>query len=207
MPKNRQAIPRAVSDAVLREFNHRCAKCGGDKPHLHHIDENPSNNDPLNLIPLCPNHHLTDQHDASNAIPQAKLRLFRRHKHRLILAPQFNSIFKRMTFLEDVKDDDDPYALEHKAVELADLVSHLPMGQFFSRQIGSALSFDREPWLVISGAPPDPKDAERTRREARAYIEKLRSSRRQIEEWIVELLDHQEWQIAVAASPGLPLRR
>lgn len=27
------------------------------RPTIHHIDENPSNNKELNLIPLCPNHH------------------------------------------------------------------------------------------------------------------------------------------------------
>ena len=54
MAKVRISIPTKISDKVLKEFNHRCAKCGTDNPHLHHIDENPSNNDPLNLIPLCP---------------------------------------------------------------------------------------------------------------------------------------------------------
>ena len=72
MAKIRKVIPQPVQNAVLKEFNHRCAFCGKDRPHLHHIDEDPSNNDALNIIPLCPNCHVTDQHDASNAIPIAK---------------------------------------------------------------------------------------------------------------------------------------
>lgn len=35
-----------------------CAVCGFDKiVAIHHIDENKKNNEPSNLIPLCPNHH------------------------------------------------------------------------------------------------------------------------------------------------------
>lgn len=35
-----------------------CLVCGFDKVvEVHHIDENHENNDPKNLIPLCPNHH------------------------------------------------------------------------------------------------------------------------------------------------------
>lgn len=37
---------------------HEYAICGFDKiVAIHHIDENHDNDDPQNLIPLCPNHH------------------------------------------------------------------------------------------------------------------------------------------------------
>lgn len=36
----------------------KCIVCGEDKiVAVHHLDENHSNNDPANLIPLCPTHH------------------------------------------------------------------------------------------------------------------------------------------------------
>lgn len=42
-------------------FNHHekcCIVCGEDKiVTVHHIDENHNNNDPVNLVPLCPTHH------------------------------------------------------------------------------------------------------------------------------------------------------
>lgn len=42
-------------------FNHHeksCCVCGFDLiVEVHHMDENNKNNDPKNLIPLCPNHH------------------------------------------------------------------------------------------------------------------------------------------------------
>jgi 5-methylcytosine-specific restriction endonuclease McrA len=63
MPQSRAKIPTALREAVLKSYNHRCAICGSDHPQIHHIDENPGNNDELNLLPLCPNCHLTDQHN------------------------------------------------------------------------------------------------------------------------------------------------
>jgi hypothetical protein len=44
MTKTRQPIPRNIREKILNEYNHRCAKCGSDKPQIHHIDEDPSNN-------------------------------------------------------------------------------------------------------------------------------------------------------------------
>ena len=45
--------------AIGRLFHMKqCIVCGFDKiVHFHHIDENNKNNDPNNLVPLCPNHH------------------------------------------------------------------------------------------------------------------------------------------------------
>jgi hypothetical protein len=129
MVKTRLGIPRSVKESVLKEFNHRCAICGTSRPQLHHLDENPANNDSDNLIPLCPNCHLGDQHDASNSVPVEKLKFFRRHKHRYILRPQFNSVFRRMAFLSHTHDWDIE-RLADDANELVELVSNLNMGSF-----------------------------------------------------------------------------
>ena len=41
-----------------RHHDLKCVICGFDKiVAIHHIDENKKNNEPSNLIPLCPNHH------------------------------------------------------------------------------------------------------------------------------------------------------
>ena len=55
--KTRKSIPRKTREAVMGLFLHKCAFCGREKPQLHHIDENPSNNEETNLLPLCPNCH------------------------------------------------------------------------------------------------------------------------------------------------------
>lgn len=42
-----------------RAYGHlKCCVCGFDKiVDIHHADHNHNNNDPKNLVPLCPNHH------------------------------------------------------------------------------------------------------------------------------------------------------
>lgn len=43
---------------AFQHHEEKCVVCGFDKiVAVHHIDENRQNNDPSNLIPLCPNHH------------------------------------------------------------------------------------------------------------------------------------------------------
>ncbi|MDQ3011542.1 MAG: HNH endonuclease, partial [Acidobacteriota bacterium] len=78
---------------MLKEFNYRCAICAIDNPQLHHIDETPSNNDPMNLVPLCPNCHLIDQHNPTRTLDPIKLSLFRKFKDPFILKSQFDPLF------------------------------------------------------------------------------------------------------------------
>src|SRR5262249_54052945 len=130
MSNKREAIPRAVRDSVLKEFNHRCGICGKDRPQVHHIDENPANNDPSNLIPLCPNCHLTDQHDPTRPIPSAKLQLFRKYKDPTILKPQFHPLFTRLQFLDNIDSIPTTHDLSRKAEELVLFVAVLEMGRF-----------------------------------------------------------------------------
>lgn len=42
----------------FKKHERKCIVCGWDiSVDVHHLDENHSNNDPNNLVPLCPNHH------------------------------------------------------------------------------------------------------------------------------------------------------
>lgn len=195
MAKKRDPIPRSVRDTVLKEFNHRCAKCGGDGPQIHHIDENPSNNDQLNLIPLCPNCHLVDQHDASNAVPQAKLRLFRRYKHRSILTPQFNPLHGRALFLSAIQDSDDAGHLEQQAKDLVAFVRCLAMGEFYSKQLEQLLAREFSPHAWVVGDPDsETRVSAELRKEDQEYRDQLRSVAPDVESLIVELLDYQAWR-------------
>jgi len=134
MAKDRPAIPRVVRYALLSEFNHRCAVCGKDRPQVHHIDEDPSNNDPMNLIPLRPNCHLIDQHNPTVPIDPDKLRLFRRYKDPVILGAQFDPLFQRLRFLDKIEDDPAKAGeVERKGLELVAFVRVLQMGEFYSQ--------------------------------------------------------------------------
>ena len=43
---------------AFQNWDKKCVLCGFDKiVAVHHFDENNKNNDPKNLVPLCPNHH------------------------------------------------------------------------------------------------------------------------------------------------------
>lgn len=58
--KNRRPkVPRKIADDILFRSDRKCCICRrqGIRPQIHHIDGNSSNNDPDNLIPLCPNCH------------------------------------------------------------------------------------------------------------------------------------------------------
>lgn len=45
-------------ELCFRHHEKKCVVCGEEKVvSVHHIDEDHSNNDPKNLVPLCPTHH------------------------------------------------------------------------------------------------------------------------------------------------------
>jgi hypothetical protein len=130
----RKKTPKATRDAVLKEYNHRCAVCGSDRPHLHHIDENPANDDPFNLIPLCPNHHLNDQHNPTTKIEIPILRLFRKYKDPAVLLPQFRPVYERMRYLYEYKNLSGS-DIEKAQQELAKFVEYLDMGPYYASRL------------------------------------------------------------------------
>ena len=194
MTKRRPGIPKRVKDSVLAEFNHRCAMCGSERPQLHHLDQNPANNDPANLLPLCPNHHLTDQHDASNQMPHGKLRFFRAYKHRLILKPQFNALFRRMQFLDAISDNQSVASLHRCGQELAEFIGALELGGFYSAAIRKLLELPpgRGPAVI----PGDPESEEANRAARRKYDERyrmqLRTAAVAVQRLVIEMLDYQQ---------------
>ncbi|MFC2070343.1 HNH endonuclease [Chloroflexota bacterium] len=57
---SREPVPSGTRQHVLARANNRCENQDCKqvvKPHIHHIDANNSNNNPKNLIALCPNCH------------------------------------------------------------------------------------------------------------------------------------------------------
>ncbi len=189
MVKNRVTPSKAVREAVLAEFNHRCAVCGKDRPQIHHIDEDPSNNDPINLIPLCPNCHLIDQHNPTLPIDPAKLSLFRRYKDPVILGPQFDPLFRRLRFLDDIGDDPkEAGEVERKSLELVAFVRVLQMGEFYSRQIQELVRRPHHSGIIDEGYSARAKEL------SREYLKNLPAVRDRVYDLAVELLRYQTWE-------------
>lgn len=57
MLNKRAVIPKSVRFRVLEACNNRCCVCQTPFIQVHHLDEDPSNNEMDNLAPLCPNCH------------------------------------------------------------------------------------------------------------------------------------------------------
>lgn len=190
----REIIPKKTKDALLVEFSHRCAICGGDHPHIHHIDEDPSNNDLSNLLPLCPNCHLRDQHNPTRKFDVPKLKLFRRHKDPAVLKPQFHPIYARQQFLESVEPGCEPTkALEAKAKELSEFVEVLEMGSFYAKRLIELIGPLRRGFIQHLDEGHD-YEYERQMREAnREYRDKLIANQEAVRNLLVEQLRYQNW--------------
>ena len=193
MTKTRVPPPRAIRDVVMGEFNHKCAICGREKPQVHHIDEDPSNNDPLNLISLCPNCHLIDQHNPTGTVDPAKMRIFRQYKDPAILTPQFHTLFVRLKFLDHIPETQRREDLQAQTQELSDFVAELQMGAFYSKHIAQ-LTKPKYYMHIAVGAPGELEQSQiAMKREAAEYREDLRKARDQVVKLIVELLRFQPW--------------
>jgi hypothetical protein len=192
VPKTRAPIPKQLREQVLAEFNHRCAICGTDRPQLHHIDENPANNDIGNLLPLCPNCHLVDQHNPTAPVDPRKLWLFRRYKDPVILSPQFHPLFLRFAYLLDPDPQVTYDELRNAGVELVAFVNALKMGGFYHVQIAN-LVVDSSPGLYALDEPPG-MTRQRLEQRRVEHLEVLRANRERVIDLIVEMLRYQDWQ-------------
>ncbi|MBZ5588145.1 MAG: HNH endonuclease [Acidobacteriia bacterium] len=188
MARERPAIPKGIRERVLREFNHRCAFCGRDRPQLHHIDENPANNEPLNLVPLCPSDHLTDEHDPTRRVDPAILRLFRQYRDPAILKPQFVPLFDRLRFLYVIGPETPIDTLPAAVDDLLRFVQVLHMGAYFAAKIGELLRDLSVGWMAVN--------ASNEREESgiyQMYREMLQRNAPAVEKLVVELLRFQTW--------------
>ena len=189
----RRAVPVPIRKRLLEEFNHRCALCGGDRPQVHHIDLDPSNNDSTNLIPLCPSCHLTDQHNPTAPLDPDKLTLFRRHKDPLILGHQFEPLFRRMSVLRDSRQFESLEAIDAAVADLLSFVSALEMWSYYYPRLKELL--DRQSIFEVGlGGVPE-AEIRRMTSVAHAHYQRVLTERRlAVEDLVVELLRYQRWQ-------------
>jgi hypothetical protein len=196
--KERIAIPSKVKDGVLREFQHRCAICGGSSPQLHHIDENPANNDPLNLIPLCPNHHLTDQHSPSTKQDEGKMRLFRQYRDPTILSPRFQAVYTRLELLNHTEHL--PWFLiEELCNDLSNFIRSLRMGDYYGSRIMGLLNFPQRMQIVTFGVSDLPPEFDEGK--DRLFQSKVARHKIEIARLVVEQLRFQNWRTEDSGFP------
>lgn len=190
----RETIPQKIRYSLLDEYDHRCAVCGGDRPHIHHIDEDASNNNPLNLLPLCPNCHLRDQHNPTRKIEVQKLKLFRFYKDPAILKPQFHPIYVRLLFLDTVNlGQDEVDELEDQANELIEIIQAMEMGEFYATRLIELIGPLRRAFIMSLGSGTDPRYEQQRRDANRDYRQHLVANRDSARALIVELLRYQGW--------------
>jgi hypothetical protein len=183
--KSRIKVSKAIHDKVLKEFNYKCSICGKTQPQIHHIDENPSNNDIMNLLPLCPNCHINDQHNPTTHIPINKLELFRKYKDPAILSSKFSPLYKRLSFLFEISSKSSMEVLKKLSEDLLNFVSVLNMGVYYKDELGKLVTPSTE---FTDGGP-----LFTTKKITEEYIQQLINNREKIFEYIVELLCYQDW--------------
>ncbi len=172
---SRETVPKATREAVLREFRYRCAICASERPQLHHIDEDRANSDPWNLLPLCPNCHLLDQHDPTAPIDRDKLRLFRRYRDPMILHERFHPVWSRCRFLLDIGERSREN-LKTAAEELFQFVGALKMGDFYANRLRDLFGPPPRPHVWSVDTPPETFD-QWAREETTEYREILSKNR------------------------------
>lgn len=226
--KVRKKTPKATVERVQKEFDHKCAICGNHTTQIHHIDEDPTNNSILNLIPLCPNHHLGDVHNPTKKIDKEIFSLFRKYKDPSILAPQFKPLYDRVQVFFNTNTQEENRILLN---DLLSFVSQFNLGTYYSDRIfrildphaGLKLEYVEDLWTFSSELGVTVQSFEE---EKRLYLMGLRKKKRKepichgsdkfepapiikltdihkemIEGTIVELLIYQDW---VKDSPVKP---
>jgi hypothetical protein len=187
MPKTRTAIPKSLRDGVLHEFNYRCAICGRERPHLHHIDENRENNVSGNLLPLCPNHHLSDQHDPTRQVDPLLLALFRQYKDPQILSPRFEPVFRRLRPLLLSTPASSFRELADATSDLSSFIARFAMGDYYFGQLRALLN-----WEGAAGYNTENQE-EVLETHRRRFIALLQSNLPAAIRLLVEQLRYQDW--------------
>lgn len=190
----RETIQKKTREALFNEYDHRCAVCGCDRPQIHHIDEDPSNNDLMNLLPLCPNCHLRDQHNPTRKIDVPKLKLFRTYKDPSILKPQFHPVYVRQLFLDSVLLGQDAVDdLEAQANELIEFIQSLEMGEFYAKRLTELIGPLRRGFIMSLGSGPDLRYEQQRQKANHDYRQLLVTNREPARTLIIELLRYQDW--------------
>ena len=190
----RKQLSEALKDKVKKEFNYKCAICANDNPQIHHIDEEHSNNEIENLLPLCPNCHLTDQHNPTRKVEIAKLQMFRKYKDPTILKSQFHPLYKRSLFLNNIDENNEEVKeLFEQVNSLIEFVKSLEMGDFYSKELKRLIKRDSHIYKTSLSGGRDYQNEQARRDSNLKDRKKLIENSTKAIDLIVELLRYQKW--------------
>jgi len=190
----RKAMTEKLKDTIRKEFNYKCAICGKDNPQIHHIDEDHANNSIDNLLPLCPNCHLTDQHNPTRKVDIPKLQLFRKYKDPTILKSQFHPLYERSLFLSNLEENgEDVKELFEQVNSLIEFIKSLEMGAFYSKELEKLIKQDRRPRAISIGSDYDSKYEQSKKDDNLQDRIKLIENSVKVIDLIIEILRYQKW--------------
>ena len=190
----RKAISEKVKDTIRKEFNYKCAICASDNPQIHHIDENHENNNIDNLLPLCPNCHLSDQHNPTRKIDIPKLQLFRKYKDPTILNSKFHPLYTRSLFLDAVEENtNDVKSLYEQTDSLIEFVKSLEMGTFYAQELEKLIKQNGHMYSISMSGGIDHRYEEAKSKNNLDDRKKLIINKKKVMDLIVELLRYQNW--------------
>lgn len=161
---------------------------------MHHIDENPANNDSQNLLPLCPNCHLRDQHNPTRKIDIPRLKLFREFRDPAILKPQFHPLYLKQLFLDSIEEREWPInMLRDQAEELTDFVAALEMGAFYSKRLKEIFYVSDRHYEITEDGRVVHYTNEQLLEQAKEYRGTLVLHRNVVKALLIEMLRFQPW--------------
>lgn len=160
MAKKRVPIPRAVAARVLFSSDRTCCVCriAGKRVQIHHIDDNPSNNEPSNLAVLCFECHGDTQTTGGfgRQLDAEQVRLYRDDWHRTIDARRVQNYrdtrdnielesnrIKYITALIERLRENQDYSM------LASIYNDMDNSELRDKYIDLALEQDNSDWYVI----------------------------------------------------------
>jgi len=190
----RKTLSDKLKDTIKKEFNYKCAICGKDNPHIHHIDEDHDNNIIDNLLPLCPNCHLTDQHSPTRKIEIPKLKLFRKYKDPTILKSQFHPLYTRSIFLDEIEiNNEGVEQLEIYVKEFVEFVDVLNMGKFYSKRFNELLKQRPHTYIRSLSGGRDYEYERQRKIHNEEYRKQLIKNKEKTQDLIIELFRYQKW--------------
>ncbi|MCF7944843.1 MAG: hypothetical protein K9L75_04835 [Spirochaetia bacterium] len=195
MPENNKKyrinIPKKIKEKVLKEFSNQCAICKKSSPELHHIDENPNNNDENNLIPLCPNCHSNYAHNPNKQFSEYKLFLFRKYRNRVVFSQNFEPLLSRSRFILESTDSYNKATIDQYK-DLLKFIESFNNGNYYTNKLKELLDYHKYVRAVFSNSKNNFETS--NNKELLEFIENVRLNKDEAIKTIIEMAAYQGWQ-------------